>query len=461
MSEERFHKFSVDLDKIIGQIKPLNGVNLGPITMSGMLDLSEWHRELKIPYTRLHDCPFAVPGAVDIHYIFPRFDADIDDPDNYNFAISDDYIQSILDVGSNIVFRLGESIEHYKRRKYFVHPPKDYDRWARICINIIRHYNEGWAEGFRHGIKYWEIWCEPWVQPTLWTGTDEEWFELYAVTAKAIHAHDSKLKIGCDIINGGVDWLTAANDKDIPFDTKFLDYVDEHQLPLDFIAWHSYSDTTSHIFRCSKSLREELDRRGLKKTESHLNEWNHHPHNEWHWVNETAKWGKDVFIEATNHIGASFDAEMLIGMQDHHIDVANFYWAKEGWWGLFDCWGGPQKNYYAFLAFAQLLDTPKRLATTGTNHGKGHAILAGINKDGSEVNIMISRFRAAGEVVELNLENLPWEGGSRFEVKILDETRTLEVTRRGKIGDRNLCKIDILQPLDKFAVMLVNLRPLA
>ncbi len=48
-----------------------------------------------------------------------------------------------------------------------------------------------------------------------------------------------------------------------------------------------------------------------------------------------------------------------------------------------------------------------------------------------------------------------------FEVKILDETRTLEVTRRGKIGDRNLCKIDILQPLEKFAVMLVTLRPLA
>ena len=74
---------------------------------------------------------------------------------------------------------------------------------------------------------------------------------------------------------------------------------------------------------------------------------------------------------------------------------------------------------------------------------------------------MISRFRATGEVIELNLENLPWEGGSRFEVKILDETRTLEVTRRGKIGDRNLCKIDILQPLEKFAVMLVTLRPLA
>jgi hypothetical protein len=79
-----------------------------------------------------------------------------------------------------------------------VHPPKDFDRWARVCVNIIRHYNEGWADGFRHNIRYWEIWNEPDLMPPspMWTGTAEEYFRLYAVAAEAIKAHDSALKVG-------------------------------------------------------------------------------------------------------------------------------------------------------------------------------------------------------------------------------------------------------------------------
>lgn len=162
---------SVDFGAEKGEIKKVNGVNLGPITMNGFLDLSDGHKQLKFPQTRLHDCPYSVPETVDVHSIFPFFDADEDDPANYRFRMTDDYIQSIIDVGSGIVYRLGETIEHYKRRQYFVHPPKNYAKWARICIRIIKHYNEGWADGFHHGIKYWEIWNEPWLPPKCWTGT--------------------------------------------------------------------------------------------------------------------------------------------------------------------------------------------------------------------------------------------------------------------------------------------------
>jgi hypothetical protein len=40
-------------------------------------------------------------------------------------------------------------------------PPRDHDHWADICINIIRHYNEGWANGFHLNLDYWHIWEEP------------------------------------------------------------------------------------------------------------------------------------------------------------------------------------------------------------------------------------------------------------------------------------------------------------
>jgi hypothetical protein len=53
-------------------------------------------------------------------------------------------------------YRLGQNIEH-TARNYFAHKPADFDRWAAICLGIIRHYNEGWAHGFRHGIRYFEV----------------------------------------------------------------------------------------------------------------------------------------------------------------------------------------------------------------------------------------------------------------------------------------------------------------
>ena len=46
-------------------------------------------------------------------------------------------------------------------RAFHVFPPKDFQKWAEICEHIIMHYNEGWANGFHYGIKYFEVWFEP------------------------------------------------------------------------------------------------------------------------------------------------------------------------------------------------------------------------------------------------------------------------------------------------------------
>ncbi|MBI4578450.1 MAG: hypothetical protein HY718_02035 [Planctomycetes bacterium] len=48
---------------------------------------------------------------------------------------------------------------------------KDFAKWAKICVNIIRHYNEGWADGFHYNIRYWEIWNEPNVGNSMRSGT--------------------------------------------------------------------------------------------------------------------------------------------------------------------------------------------------------------------------------------------------------------------------------------------------
>jgi hypothetical protein len=54
-------------------------------------------------------------------------------------------------------------------------PPADFDKWAEICCRIIAHYNEGWGDGFRHGIEYWEIWNEADGGALMWAGTWDDY----------------------------------------------------------------------------------------------------------------------------------------------------------------------------------------------------------------------------------------------------------------------------------------------
>ena len=135
-------ELTVDFSRTNGLIRPLHGVNLGPLCYRGMVDLSPYHRELGVPLTRLHDVVWVNYDAVDVSTIFRDFRNDPAQSESYEFAATDDYIAAIVNTGSPILYRLGESIEHTPRQ-YRVHPPKDFAKWAEICCAIIRHYNEG------------------------------------------------------------------------------------------------------------------------------------------------------------------------------------------------------------------------------------------------------------------------------------------------------------------------------
>jgi xylan 1,4-beta-xylosidase len=130
----------VDFATTIGRIKPLHGVNNGPVVRGENADLSGYHSDAGFPYTRLHDVHWPHPDAVDVSTIFPLFHADADDPQNYTFAKTDDYVAAIVKNNSQIVFRLGESIEPWT--KFHSHPPTDFKKWAKVCVNIVRHYND-------------------------------------------------------------------------------------------------------------------------------------------------------------------------------------------------------------------------------------------------------------------------------------------------------------------------------
>ena len=188
---------SIDPNVTVGPIKPMNGVNNGP-TMANAKEQTRGnfyeYKVLNIPYARTHDSNYnsgyGGPHTVDISALFPDFDRDPDDQSAYDFTNTDAYLKSMMAAGTQVFFRLGESIEHTVKQ-YNIFPPKDYLKWARICEHVIRHYNEGWADGFHLGIKYWEIWNEPdldiedWkTKPHTWGGSPEQFYDFYEVAAK-------------------------------------------------------------------------------------------------------------------------------------------------------------------------------------------------------------------------------------------------------------------------------------
>ena len=137
----------------------------------------------------------------------------------------------------------------------------------------MRHYNEGWANGFKWNITYWEIWNEPdgnkpradGRQGPTWTGTNAQFLELYKVASRHLRAcFGDTIKIG----GPAFCWWGAWTKEFLPFCAK-------EKLPLDFYSWHCYYSDAAAPAVDARRVRALLDANGFTKTESHLNEWNY------------------------------------------------------------------------------------------------------------------------------------------------------------------------------------------
>lgn len=101
----------VDYSHETGSMKPLHGVNNSPIFYNTKLPEL---MDAGIPYVRTHDTGGAFGGAhlVDTTNIFPDFNADPSDPDSYDFAFTDAYLQPLANSGIQPFYRLGVTIEN-------------------------------------------------------------------------------------------------------------------------------------------------------------------------------------------------------------------------------------------------------------------------------------------------------------------------------------------------------------
>ena len=394
---------AVDWEKTVGPVKPVNGVGQPPMigapTSFGML---RYLKDAGIPFARLHDVggPYGQLRYVDIPNLFRDFDADVDDPKSYTFAYTDALMSALEKNGIEPIFRLGVTIDNPAEHgypAYFINPPKDYGKWARICEHVIRHYTEGWAGGFKMKVTRWEIWNEPDGEPEvtkncMWRAPFSEFIRMYGRVAPYLKERFPHLKIGgygsCGFYAGvGSDHVAAANSSPrmehfIDCATNFLSAAQANGWPLDFFSFHSYSRPTEAL-RQVRYADELLTKYGFtrERTERIFDEWLPYVRHE---NLGTAKQAAGIAAE-------------LIALQNGPCDLACIYDARCGVGNYSPLFNPmtykPHRAYYVFCAFNELRKlgtavkapaTPAGVYAAAATDGKGKAALLIANISGKE-----------------------------------------------------------------------------
>ncbi|WP_137929161.1 GH39 family glycosyl hydrolase [Mesorhizobium comanense] len=185
---------------------------------------------------------------------------DQDDQPLYSFFNADQIFDFLLSIGMRPFVELsfmptmlsssGQIIFHYRAN---VSAPKDYGQWSTLIAKLVGH----WVD--RYGLEevrqwFFEVWNEPNLE-AFGSGKQEDYFRLYAATAKAIKSVDTRLQVGGP--------ATAAN----AWIDDFIAHCGQNSLPADFISTHHYptdafgkpgDDTETQLSESTRSvLREE------------------------------------------------------------------------------------------------------------------------------------------------------------------------------------------------------------
>jgi xylan 1,4-beta-xylosidase len=143
----------------------------------------------------------------------------------YDFLLSVDVKPFVeLSFMPNALASGGKTIFWWKGN---VTPPKSYDKWADLIRHLVAHFEERYGHD---EVKTWyfEVWNEPDLHDAFFTGTREDYFKLYAVTANAIKSVSPDDRVGGP--------ATAMGQ----FDEPFINWCFTNQVPLDFVSSHSY-----------------------------------------------------------------------------------------------------------------------------------------------------------------------------------------------------------------------------
>jgi xylan 1,4-beta-xylosidase len=157
-----------------------------------------------------------------------------------------------------------------------VTPPKDLKKWADFIRAFVEHERERYGDA-EVRTWYFEVWNEPNLSG-FWAGTQQQYFDLYAATARAIKSVSPDYKVGGPA-TAGCGWIP-----------EFIHFCDTNHAPVDFITTHTYGVQSGYldvtgtsgtalarnpdaIWGDVKRVRREIAQSAMPNLELHFTEW--------------------------------------------------------------------------------------------------------------------------------------------------------------------------------------------
>jgi xylan 1,4-beta-xylosidase len=155
-----------------------------------------------------------------------------------------------------------------------VTPPRDYAEWGQLVGAFARHCQD------RYGLDeiaqwYYEVWNEPNIN--FWTGTQQDYWKLYDVSAAALKAVSPRLRVGGPVTAHAAwipELISHCSTKGVP-----LDFISTHIYPQDEFVEYPGLRGSPHkpgmfVPDIVRNVRETVRRSALPNLEIHWTEWN-------------------------------------------------------------------------------------------------------------------------------------------------------------------------------------------
>ena len=241
-----------------------------------------------------------------------------------------------------------------------ISPPRDWDRWAALTGDLAAHLIQRYGRDEVTSRWAFEVWNEPNLE-VFWSGTPEEYFRLYDVSARAVTAVDPGLRVGGPS-SAAAGWVW-----------ELLGHVGDSGAPLDFLSTHVYGNVPL-------DLRPVLGAFGRAGTPIWWTEWGTTP-THFHHVGDTVFAAAFLLrgmasalgrIEALSHWVAS----------DHFEELGAPPELFHGGFGLLSVGNLRKPRYWALALLARLGRSRLPVAVSGDGAGGLVEALAARHEDG-------------------------------------------------------------------------------
>jgi xylan 1,4-beta-xylosidase len=282
-----------------------------------------------------------------------------------------------------------------------VSPPRNWDRWAGLVHDLAAHLMDRYGREEVTSRWAFEVWNEPNLE-VFWSGTPEEYFRLYDVSARAVKSVDPGLRVGGPS-SAAAGWVG-----------DLLGHLNGSDVPLDFLSTHVYGNVPL-------DLRPTLASSGREGTPIWWTEWGT-TSTHFHHVGDTVFAAAFLLrgmasalgrIEALSHWVAS----------DHFEELGRPPELFHGGFGLLSVGNLRKPRYWAMALLARLGRSRLRVSVRGDGAGGLVEALAARHDDGrigiAIWNVTLDQGKIGGDPLLDRLVRLrvPVPAGARYTAR--------------------------------------------